>query len=1138
MALSLTYRDATGQVSSCMLFRHNEPSLSIQGNDLPWSFDADASPFRLASEAYRIKLAHLFDPHLAVHTSRIEPLPHQITAVYQEMLPKQPLRFLLADDPGAGKTIMTGLLIKELMLRGDVKRCLVVCPGSLAEQWQDELYNKFQLEFALLSRGRFEESVTGNAFNDAPLAIARLDMLSRNEDLQEKLAMTDWDLIVVDEAHKMSASQFGFKAKYTKRYLLGKLLSRITRHYLLLTATPHNGKEEEFQLFLGLLDPDRFEGVERHRDQSANTTGLMRRLIKEELLTFDGKRLFPERQAFTAGYQLEALEQQLYDDVTAYVQQEFNRAEKLLNPERQGNISFALTILQRRLASSPEAIYQSLRRRRERLESQLADLRLQQRGSVDFRTYSDEELADLYDAPEEEISQIEQEIVDRATAATTIEELLAEIFTLKVLEAQALEVRNRGADSKWKELARVLQDEPVMRNPDGSRKKLIIFTEHRDTLHYLTQQIRAMLGDPAHVVTIQGGMRREQRRSVENSFKNERDVTVLVATDAAGEGINLQCSHLMINYDLPWNPNRIEQRFGRIHRIGQQEVCTLWNLIALGTREGEVFDRLFTKLNTARESLGGRVFDVLGKVSFGDQSLKDLLVQAIRYGNDPAVRRRLHQVVDDTLDRGYLERLLQEHALAPDHMGLQQVMNIREEMERIEARRLQPHFIEQFFLEAFTRAGGAIRRQSGQRYTISRVPRSLMGTDKRGAPRLIANDYEHVTFSRDEVSRLGQRDAELICPGHPLLETAIDWVLDNCQALLKRGAILIDDDNQSHAERLLFYIENTICDARVDTNGQQRKASQQMHFVEIDKETNAISAGFSPYLAYRPPTEVERPLVKAIVEQSGWLQRDVESLAIDHAIQHLLAPHIEEVQQERNAYVYKVQHAVQKRLRSEISYWDQQNVKYREQARAGKANANLNADNASKRVDELSRRLEKRQAELELERQLLPQPPLVIGGALVIPASMLQSDLPQDSEPILFGQERKEIELKAMQAVRNIERKLGNIPKDVSAAKCGYDIESIAINPKQPDQRHLRFIEVKGRRIDQKTVTVTRNEILVAQNTPERFILAIVMVAGDVTHTTYLRRPFQYQPDLAVASVNYYIDDLKAQAEVTYEERQ
>ena len=383
-ALELTYKTPTGRVANELLYRHDEARLEVVEHGRPWSFDGDGALFRLVSEAQRIRLAHLFDPVLAVHTSIVEPLPHQITAVYETMLPRQPLRFLLADDPGAGKTIMAGLLMKELIARGDLQRCLVVCPGSLAEQWQDELYRRFHLPFEILTNDKLEAARTGNWFLETNLVIARLDKLARNEDVQQKLQAPDgrWDLIVCDEAHKMSASIFGGELKYTKRYRLGQLLSTLTRHFLLMTATPHNGKEEDFQLFMALLDGDRFEGRFRDGVHVTDVSDLMRRMVKERLLKFDGTPLFPERIAYTVPYKLSPPEAHLYKAVTDYVREEFNRAEALQNDKRAGTVGFALTILQRRLASSPEAIYQSLRRRHERLEKRLRELELLQRGAA------------------------------------------------------------------------------------------------------------------------------------------------------------------------------------------------------------------------------------------------------------------------------------------------------------------------------------------------------------------------------------------------------------------------------------------------------------------------------------------------------------------------------------------------------------------------------------------------------------------------------------------------------------------------------------------------------------------------------------------------------------------------------------
>jgi len=534
-AVELTYKDPSGRVANTLLYRHDETHIEVVEQGRPWSFDGDGALFRLVSEAHRIRLAYLFDPVLAVHTSLVDPLPHRITAVYEAMLPRQPLRFLLADDPGAGKTIMAGLLIKELIARGDLQRCLIVCPGSLAEQWQDELYHRFHLPFEILTNDRLEAARTGNYFLETNLGIARLDKLSRNEDVQRKLQAPDcrWDVVVCDEAHKMSATIFGTETKYTKRYRLGQLLSTLTRHFLLMTATPHNGKEACFQLFMALLDGDRFEGRFRDGVHVVDVSDLMRRMVKESLLKFDGTPLFPERIAYTVPYKLSEAEAQLYKAVTEYVREEFNRADALENDKRAGTVGFALTILQRRLASSPEAIYQSLRRRRERLESRLRELELLLRGGLaapvvapTLRALDVEDVEDLEDAPDNEVEAAEEEILDQATAARSIAELNAEIETLRGLESLALKVRHSGADTKWRELASLLCEiftttaiadcmaEPVKpygagripRPTPSPRQKLVLFTEHRDTLNYLETRITTLLGRKEAVVIIHGGM--------------------------------------------------------------------------------------------------------------------------------------------------------------------------------------------------------------------------------------------------------------------------------------------------------------------------------------------------------------------------------------------------------------------------------------------------------------------------------------------------------------------------------------------------------------------------------------------------------------------------------------------------------
>jgi SNF2 family DNA or RNA helicase len=1166
-ALELTYKTPTGKVANELLYRHDEARIEVVEHGRPWSFDGDGALFRLVSEAQRIRLAHLFDLVLAVHTSIVEPLPHQITAVYETMLPRQPLRFLLADDPGAGKTIMAGLLMKELIARGDLQRCLVVCPGSLAEQWQDELYRRFHLPFEILTNDKLEAARTGNWFLESNLVIARLDKLARDEDVQQKLQTPDcrWDLIVCDEAHKLSAMVFGGEIKYTKRYKLGQLLSTLTRHFLLMTATPHNGKEEDFQLFMALLDGDRFEGRFRDGVHVTDVSDLMRRMVKERLLKFDGTPLFPERIAYTVPYKLSPAEAHLYKAVTDYVREEFNRAEALQNDKRAGTIGFALTILQRRLASSPEAIHQSLRRRRERLERRLRELELLQRGAAAVAIAADspgldaEDVEDLEEAPESEVAAVEEELLDQATAARTIDELRAEIATLQGLESLALGVRRSGADTKWRELACLLgeiftpaaisdclaeeratytlgQDKQDLQDAHGKypvphpvsspRQKLVLFTEHRDTLNYLESRITTLLGRREAVVTIHGGLGREERMKAQEAFRHDPQVQVLLATDAAGEGINLQRAHLMVNYDLPWNPNRIEQRFGRIHRIGQAEVCHLWNLVAEETREGDVYRRLLEKLEQARQALGGQVFDVIGKLQFAGKPLRDLLIEAIRYGDQPEVRARLTTVLDNALDRAQLQNLLEEGALAHDVMDAARVYHIREEMERAEARRLQPHYVESFFHEAFGRLGGSAKQREPRRFEVTHVPAPIRNRDRLiGIGEPVLPRYERIAFEKELVAPPGQPPAAFVCPGHPLLDAVIDLTLERHRDLLKRGAVLVDEQDPGTQPRVLFYLEHAIQDASLTRSGERRVISKRMLYVELDADGATRHLHYAPYLDYRSLAEGE-PGVAALLDrpECAWITRGLEQQAQGYAVAQVVPEHLAEVRVPKLALIAKTEAAVKDRLIKEITYWDHraEQLKLQEQAGTGhpSRNARLNSGEARKRADGLQARLQKRLEELKLEAQISPLPPVVLGGVLVVPMGLLSAMTGTQAVPARLV-DTQAAAAAARAIVMEIERGLGFEPVDREFEQLGYDIES-----RVPGTGKLRFIEVKGRVSAAETLTVTKNEILYSLNKPDDYVLAIVAFDGDTHRVHYLRRPFQREPDFGVTSVNYDLIEL------------
>lgn len=1135
-AVNVVFRDQNGAVSEGTLYRDDEHRLELDARGRLWTFEADGGLLRLVTEANRIKLAHYFDPYLAIHTSLVDPLPHQISAVYGEMLPRQPLRFLLADDPGAGKTIMAGLLIKELIARSDLERCLVVAPGSLVEQWQDELGEKFNLEFDILTRDMIETSRSGNPFNDHNRLIVRLDVLARNEELQEKLLKSqEWDLIICDEAHRMSATYFGGDVKYTKRYQVGQRLGQICRHLLLMSATPHNGKEEDFQLFMALLDGDRFEGRFRDGVHYADTEDMMRRLTKEELLRFDGRPLFPERRAYTVKYELSPKEAALYSAVTDYVRTEMNRVQRFADTDnkKRNNVGFALQILQRRLASSPAAIYQSLKRRRERLENELAEARLAARGrpggSLGDTSVSNEVLRNIDEYGQDEVDELEEIISTGATTAETIDQLAIEVETLKGLEQMALGVLRSGEDTKWSQLNRILDDD-LMVDGNGNRRKLIIFTEPKDTLHYLVDKVRSRLGNPEAVDVIHGGVTREERRKVIERFMQDRDMLVLIANDAAGEGVNLQRGHLMVNYDLPWNPNKIEQRFGRIHRIGQTEVCHLWNIVAADTREGEVYARLLEKLEAAREALGGRVYDVLGEL-FEGVALKDLLFQAIQYGEQEEVRARLFQQVDGAVDQQHLLELLKRRALTNDTMPEARVQELRLEMERAEALRLQPHHIQSFFVEAFQHLGGRLKKREEGRWEITHVPVRIRERDRQtgsGAP--IQKKYERICFEKSAINQ--QPVATFVCPGHPLLEAVISIVREDYDQLMKQGAVLVDETDMGTDLAAIFLLEHSVQDGRLTSTGKPHIISQKLQFAAVDKDGRTTNAGIAPHLNLRPATPEEMALVKDCLDEP-WLTADLEKTAVQFATVELAQGHIAEVRARRIPEIDKVEQEVKARLKKEINYWDSRSFELKEEEKAGKK-TRLNWQNAERRAEDLAERLKRRKMQLEQERFISSQPPRVRGGMVVIPRGLLavRGRLPaQDgAAPTGFAEDpiaRREIELLAMEAVMAAERALGNAPSDVSAQKIGYDILSVPANGE-----HLRFIEVKGRIDGADSIMVTRQEVITSLHEPEKFILAVVQVeSGFAREPRYIRRPFAQEPEFGITAIQVHLGGLLARSE-------
>lgn len=1130
-ATEYTYRTDSGEVRSVLVHDAQAERLELVGDSgqRP-AFSADAREFVLAAEALRIKYAALYDPMSAVSSSEVQPLPHQIRAVYEEMLPRIPLRFLLADDPGAGKTIMAGLYIKEMILRSDCERALIVAPGSLVEQWRDELHSKFDLSFEIFSREMVDDAPTGNPFGEDaghPYLIARMDQLARAEDLTDMLKAVPWDVVVVDEAHRMSAhySSWRGEVNQTQRFRLGRILSDSARNLLLMTATPHSGKQEDFELFLSLLDPDRFEGRHREGVHHSDTKGIMRRMVKEDLLTFEGRPLFPERRAQTVSYELSPEEAELYEDVTAYVRNEMGRADKISEQgdrKRGNNVGFALTVLQRRLASSPEAILRSLERRRDRLRDRLREaqeLRANgatgswtSQGTLPIGAFSSqmpvfdiEDFDDLEDEVSEEDrpmfdAQVDT-VVDLATAAQTVEELRIEIGILDNMVDQARRVRANAdsgdADRKWAQLRSLLESHVLEGNGDGAAHKMIVFSEHRDTVDYLRTKIAQFFGDEDSVVTIHGAMRREERLQAQERFTQEPETLVLVATDAAGEGLNLQRAHLMVNYDLPWNPNRIEQRFGRIHRIGQREVCHLWNLVAAGTREGDVFLTLLGKIDQQASAYEGNLFNVLGEGdAFQGRSLKELLIEAIRYGEEPAVRAKLNTVINEGVSVG-LSDVVNERALTRREFGGLNLDEVRGRMEEARRRRLQPGYVQTFFSAAFSRLGGSLRQRENGRFEIVRVPPRLREEARqrnRWAP--VAQAYERICFDPSKVHHDRSTDAALIAAGHPLLESVTEATIKDLEGTLVRGTVLVDRrDRQDDAPLMVYTVEERIEERKLP----HRTVSHHFDHVAIMESGSPTLEDPSFLLNFDPPTDVELRAARVFLDAS-WVDSPHDATVRAWAFTHGLAPRAQEIRDRLGMDVQRTRAQVQERLNAEINNWYSEVARAREEERDGK-HPRVSAAQALTRAERLEQRLRLRMADLDHALDFDEQPPNIRSVAFVIPAHLLESNggLSQ------FSRDTVPTERRAVDDVLASERALGRDPEEQSHSNPGFDILS------RDEHGRSIYIEVKGRQVGAEDFIVTANEVAFAQTHAGDHILALVSVdlAEPVNdRVRYVREPF------------------------------
>lgn len=1041
-----------------------------------------AEDFFLRIEANRIRLAYQFDPQLAVSISQVDPLPHQIEAVYHYALQSPRIRFLIADDPGAGKTIMAGLIAKELQYRRLAQRILIIAPGHLKYQWQREMKERFQMPFTIIDRGRMNAAWGENAWEEKEHCITSIDFV-KQDNVLNSLQNVRWDLVIVDEAHKMSAYAYQgkdqVKVDRTKRYRVGELLSRQTNHLLFLTATPHRGDEENFRLFLDLLRPGFFARTELLKEsvQSGDNPVFVRRL-KEDMKKFDGSAIFPPRHVHSVTFRLTEAERELYNSVTNYVRHYFDRAKE------NRSISFALMILQRRLTSSSQAIYLSLARRKERLEALLA-LPERIHGDEDYlraRGLTEDDLAEM--AEEERLEW--EERLENLTLAENIGDVLVEIEQLEALIGQADKVRQQEIESKLVKLR-----DHVLTNL--GERKLLIFTEFRDTLNYLVEKLQLW---GYRVITIHGQMGMEDRLAAEHEFKSKAQI--MVATEAAGEGINLQFCAWMINYDIPWNPNRLEQRMGRIHRYGQQYEVHIYNMIAQDTREGQILQRLFEKLERMKEDLGSdRVFDVIGDMIPGTR-LDELLRQAIF-----SQRRmeEIEQTIDavnvnqaaQTLERAFLTSLATRHI---DITGI-----LREKMAA-EENRLVPEYVEDYFLRAYRRIGGqrlaARTGENGRFYTIANVPYDLRqwGQDYgfKTSYGLLFREYRQITF--DKYAARAQEQAEFVAPGHPLLEALNQEVLTRFNG--NRDAFAVFGDPEGVREGTLWFVEGEV------TDGSGLPAGKRVFCLYHSLADDHIQT-INPAVLWDCEPLDDVPVAAPLLA----LLRQREQIE-DHIITDVLFPFQEEIQQRREHETRIKEKYGLRSLDYLIQESNQKILDYQLRQAAGE-NMDLPLRNEQRNLEELQRKRGLLEQEIVLERHVTVSEPRIMGVAVIQPLSQGAAEQEAQIEKggtMAVNEEsgayvtdegvdaarKREIELIGMRVVMDFEAENGRLPEDVSGENHGFDIRSLEYD-EDGGFAGTRYIEVKAR-AQTGAIRLSANEWKKARRHGDDYWLYIVTHAG------------------------------------------
>ena len=1037
------------------------------------AYDGDGRLLRLGLQAYALGIAYEFDPYFGLSISRVDPLPHQLEAVYDYLLKLARVRFLLADDAGAGKTIMAGLLIRELELRGLAERVLIVCPANLAFQWQRELREKFESKFLVMKGQEIRDQFGVNQWLDRHRIITSLD-LAKRQDILPGLRQVHWDLVIVDEAHRMSASDESHKSM---RYRLGELLRDTTDHLLLLTATPHKGDPKNFSLFLQLLDADAYADVRSIRQaMDRRRAPFYLRRTKEAMVYFpermaDGtwaaKPIFTKRIPHTVDFQIDGAEFDLYRDVTRFVKRESARAAAEGEDPRARAIGFLMSLYQRRLASSTYAMRRSLENRARRLEDGL-------KHAQELARLAPPDIPDPEELEEMEESERErlETLLEAVTLAGSADQVRTEVDELRRLATQAQAVEDAGSEAKLSELKELLHAEGFFDHPD---QRLLIFTEFKDTLDYLVARLKEL---GFQVGFIHGGMKagdRDQqgtRLYAEQQFR-EGGIQVLVATEAAGEGINLQVCNILFNYDIPWNPNRLEQRMGRIHRYGQRKDCLIFNFVATNTIEGRVLQRLLEKLQEIRDALDDdSVFNVVGEVlpaahvervlrdyysgRLGDADLEERLLRNVDEGQFRAIcQNALEGLASKKLN---LEMLIERRALAQEH-------------------RVVPETIARFIREAADYVPFTLKVFPTLPYTFepARTPALLRRYERDPDWKLPALSDRYPRCSTDRETADAQR-LEWVTPGHPLFEALRRHTYAQALGVLGRGATFHSLEHERPA-RIDFYRARVV-DGLGDVIHERLFAVELSEGAEPKLREPGVLGNFAPA---DPPAEY--PAAASMPEPTGWLH--------DHA----LVPFLEATRADRLAEIDRIAAHIELSLTELLLRADEEIGRAAAEVDRGVIGAEGRLAQAETRHSELLGRRERRRTELERQRALTLQGVELLASVLVLPHPARETPEVRHLRP------NPVTEATAMRVVMEHERAAGRQVLDVHEQNLGYDVTSLDVASGE-----LRLIEVKGLGAATGTVLLTPNERRVAEDRRDCFWLYVVT---DCDTTPVLQGPIR-----------------------------